>query len=111
MLRNEHNNKNVLVFSQWSRKTYAIFASLKRVVNIAHLNIDLCESALLKSSSDVPFFTLFDFREDELDNLNSEEIIENQNLIVNTIPVICNNIDVCQQSRIIINAIKSPYSV
>lgn len=31
-----------MVFSKWKRKSYAIFASLHRVVIIAHLSIDTC---------------------------------------------------------------------
>lgn len=31
-----------MVFSQWSRKSYAVFASLRMVVKIARLSMDIC---------------------------------------------------------------------
>ncbi len=37
-----------LVFKQWSRKSYAIFASLGKEVSIGHLDIEICDQALLK---------------------------------------------------------------
>ncbi len=42
-----------LVFSKWSRKNYAIFASLKRVVKIARLSVDICSSSLKKNASSI----------------------------------------------------------
>jgi hypothetical protein len=38
-----------VVFSQWSRKRYAVFASLKKQVKIGHLSVDLCNASLKKS--------------------------------------------------------------
>jgi hypothetical protein len=38
-----------VVFSQWCRKGYAIFASLKRQVKIGHLSVELCNASLKKS--------------------------------------------------------------
>lgn len=39
-----------IVFSCWSRKNYAIFASLKRIVKIAFLSVDICIKALAKNA-------------------------------------------------------------
>lgn len=47
----QNRNANVVVFSQWSRKAYAVFASLKKVIRIAGLSVDICQSSLLKSSA------------------------------------------------------------
>ena len=33
---------NAVVFSKWTRKSYAVFVSLHRVINIARLSIDIC---------------------------------------------------------------------
>lgn len=40
---------NKLVFSKWSRKSYAVFASLGRVVKIAQLKVDICNQAIKKN--------------------------------------------------------------
>ena len=42
--------RHLLSFSRWSRKGYAIFASLGKEVRIAGLAIHICEKALEKSS-------------------------------------------------------------
>jgi hypothetical protein len=44
-----HISKKQIVFSQWSRKRYAIFASLGKVVKIARVSVDICNKALKKS--------------------------------------------------------------
>ena len=44
-MKNQYNiAKSALVFSKWTRKSYAIFASLGKLVTIAHLSIDICKS-------------------------------------------------------------------
>lgn len=45
-----------LVFSQWSGKNYAVFASLGRVVNIAALTIDICVQSIKKTLSVIGSF-------------------------------------------------------
>ena len=42
MKRRSHISAECLIFSKWKRKNYAIFATLNRVVIIAHLSIDTC---------------------------------------------------------------------
>jgi len=48
--RKETNSKRI-VFSRWSRKNYAIFSSLKKVVNIGRLSVDICRTSLLKCTT------------------------------------------------------------
>ena len=43
--------KNVIVFSQWSRKSYAVFASLGKVIKIARVSGDISDKALIKNTS------------------------------------------------------------
>ena len=78
---------NQVVFSQWSRKSYAIFASLHRVVKIARLSIDVCNSALLKTISGIQFFMdyLMDIENQDVesDDLDAVELCNLQYLIVN----------------------------
>jgi hypothetical protein len=57
----KHIKNNRLVFSQWSGKGYAIFASLGRVVNIAALSVDISMQSLKKAISS--FIDGEDFRE------------------------------------------------
>ena len=46
-MRDLHNKaKKSLVFSKWTRKSYAVFASLGKLVTIGHLSIDICKSFL-----------------------------------------------------------------
>jgi hypothetical protein len=40
-----------LVFTQWSRKSYAIFASLGKEVQIGHLDEGVCEKAIDKNKT------------------------------------------------------------
>jgi hypothetical protein len=65
-----------IVFSQWSGKNYAVFASLGRVVKIAALSVDICIQAVKKSSSVInSFFDAEYFRESVLEEY-TEEITE-----------------------------------
>lgn len=43
----EYQNE-IMVFSKWTRKSYAIFSTLHRVVNIGRLSVDMCVTALCK---------------------------------------------------------------
>jgi hypothetical protein len=45
-----------LIFSQWSGKNYAVFASLGRVVNISSLTIDICVQSIKKTLSVIGSF-------------------------------------------------------
>ncbi len=46
----------IFVFSKWSRKEYAIFASLGKLIKIGVLKADICQKALLKSLYDLVHF-------------------------------------------------------
>ncbi len=48
-MQNNFTHKNhALLFRQWSRNNYAVFASLGKEVNIGHIDIDICDKALEK---------------------------------------------------------------
>lgn len=99
MLKSKQIRKEIIVFSQWSRKSYAVFASLKRVVNIAHLSIDLCKSALLKSSSVIQFIILTRLYENGIADLDSYESIENLIPVTDNLSVIFSSTDIYHQLR------------
>ncbi len=65
-IKNAYNKP--IIFSKWSGKKYAIFASLHRVVNIARISIDICKASLLKSNTLNSLINLF-----EKDNLEEED--------------------------------------
>lgn len=69
-----------LVFSKWSRKAYAVFISLKRVVNIAQLSVDICTVSLLKIKSLIlglllPESVSFDCKDEDDDGCVAEKIL------------------------------------
>jgi hypothetical protein len=43
--------KNTIVFSQWSRKSYAVFASLGKVIKIGRVSADISDKSLIKKTS------------------------------------------------------------
>ena len=47
-----------VVFSRWTRNSYALFTVLKKVVNIVRLSFDLCESSHSKKQSAIRLFNL-----------------------------------------------------
>ena len=53
MIKQTKISNKLAVFSKWSRKNYAIFASLTKVVKIARLSIDICDLSLKKALSTV----------------------------------------------------------
>ncbi len=65
---------NIFVFSKWSRKEYAIFASLGKLIKIGVLKADICQKALLKGIVDLGIFTKIKEDPDEDDRgLNIED--------------------------------------
>ncbi|PKP32864.1 MAG: hypothetical protein CVU00_11310 [Bacteroidetes bacterium HGW-Bacteroidetes-17] len=56
-LRLVHQQKSIsprtIVFSKWSRKKYAIFASLGKLIKIGVLKAEICQKALLKGHVDL----------------------------------------------------------
>lgn len=47
----KNKSKYNLVFSEWKRKDYAVFASLHKVIKIAHLSVDICIASLSGNKS------------------------------------------------------------
>ncbi len=47
---------NNIVFSKWTRKSYAVFASLHKVIIIAQLSVDICISLSGKNQSILRLF-------------------------------------------------------
>lgn len=43
--------KKVIVFSQWSRKSYAVFASLGKMIKIGQVSADISDRSLAKTTS------------------------------------------------------------
>jgi hypothetical protein len=58
---------SIIVFSKWSRKAYAVFASLGRLIKIGVLKADICQKALLKGLVNLGNIVKIeeDFEEDE----------------------------------------------
>lgn len=48
MNQGKYISPDIFVFSKWSRKEYAIFASLGKLIKIGVLKADICQKALLK---------------------------------------------------------------
>jgi hypothetical protein len=42
--------RKVIVFSQWSRKSYAVFASLGKLLKIGCVKVDYCDKAIRKTN-------------------------------------------------------------
>ena len=99
MLKNKQIKKDRIVFSQWSRKSYAVLASLKKVVNIARLSIDLCKSIQLKTSSVIPFIILTGLEEKGVADLDKNESVEIKMLVTDILSVICYNNNIYHQER------------
>jgi len=43
--------RKMIVFSQWSRKSYAVFASLGKIIKIAQVSADISDKSLTKTRS------------------------------------------------------------
>ena len=68
--------KKVVVFSQWSRKSYAIFASLGKVIKIAHISADIADRALNKSAQSLSLNRAFCFKRHLTDLLEELRLAE-----------------------------------
>ena len=51
MKHQSNKQRKVILFSRWSRKSYAVFASLHKVVNIMRLTVDICMSSFAKNKT------------------------------------------------------------
>ena len=74
-----------LVFSRWSRKSYAVFISLGKVVKIGRLAVDICRMAMLKSAVLINANNQFEFgcvdEDDDCDDGDLPEILMQQQLM------------------------------
>ncbi|GAF04456.1 hypothetical protein [Saccharicrinis fermentans] len=108
MLKSQQKKHNIVVFSRWSRKGYAVFSSLKQVVKIAHLSIDLCDLALLKSYAAFQLDSQFYLDDDEEVDLGGKEPLENPIYIAATLPVVTDSSDCYRDNRINNDVYKKP---
>jgi len=69
MNQQKYISPDIFVFSKWSRKEYAVFASLGKLIKIGVLKADICQKALLKKLVDLKKIANLseDFEEDESD--------------------------------------------
>ncbi len=68
---------STLTFSQWSRKGYAVFASLGKVVRIGRIAVDVCRVAMLKTSAIkecIPALLIAEINHDEDDTSRHEPL-------------------------------------
>lgn len=71
--------KQVLYFTHWCGKGYAIFAALGREVQIAGLALHICESALLKSAHKGIIINRAACREeDRQENIAEKIVLQNE---------------------------------
>lgn len=106
MLQDKQIFSNVVVFSQWSRKSYAAFASLNKVVSIGHLSIDICKSSLLKNATLIRLLNLFISDESDADEYDVNELLENSSLFLAEMPIISAKNDIYIQEKLISNNLR-----
>ena len=109
-MRSKQRSREVVVFSGWSRKAYAIFASLKKVVRIARLSIDICLMSLLKNPSVVQFMDIFNTEKDEPEELEIEQESDLL-LLAAVLPVVSKSDVLSSDNEDIKPLLESPYFV
>ncbi|MBI9065828.1 MAG: hypothetical protein JEZ09_00970 [Salinivirgaceae bacterium] len=72
MQQKNYISKKSLTFSKWSRKGYAVFASLGKVVKIGQLNVEICKQAIKKNTNLLIEFVLLE--KDKLNQKTDESI-------------------------------------
>lgn len=78
MNQQKYISTNIFVFSKWSRKAYAIFASLGKLIKIGVLKADICQKALLKGI--VELGKIAEFKEDVDEDENALDITDHDSL-------------------------------
>lgn len=101
-------HKNIIVFSQWSRKSYAVFASLRKLICIARLSIDLCSSSLFKVPAIVRLLSLLGISDVDDDTSISEQL-ENLLLSLEILPKISSNTDIYALNKFTNYNTRNPY--
>lgn len=94
-------HKKVIIFSQWSRKNYAVFASLKKIICIARLSIDLCSSSLFKVPASIRLLSFLDISDSEIDDISIGNQLDKLLLTVAILPIVSNNNDIYSQNILI----------
>ena len=83
MQKSKNIQKQILVFSKWSRKGFAVFASLGKVVKIGQLNVEICKQAIKKNINLLEAFFVIENEklktsaDDFVDLLFSELLLQN----------------------------------
>lgn len=96
-----------IVFSRWSRKGYAVYASLRKIVIVAQLSVDMCKAALQKNSSVIQLLSNFCIADINTEEFELNELDEAQQLQL--IPVTVSNNDPLKNKSI--KKIDNPYFV
>lgn len=79
MNQGKYISPDIFVFSKWSRKDYAIFASLGKLIKIGVLKADISQKALLKGLVELKKIALIteSFDEDETDlNITDHDFLQ-----------------------------------
>lgn len=100
MYQKKQKYTDIVIFSQWSRKSYAVFASLKKVVRIACLSIDICQSSLMKVPAIVRLFLILGESDIENEDAYINDEIDNLLLTQVVIPVISTSSDIYSQNKL-----------
>jgi len=109
MYQTKQVQTDIIIFSQWSRKSYAVFASLKKTVRIACLSIDICQSALLKVPAVICLLTLLGISDIENDETDISEQLDDLLLSLVVIPTLSHNKDIYSQNKLINYNTENPY--
>ncbi len=107
MLQYSKANTNILVFSKWSRKSYAIFASLHKVVIIAQLSVDICRTSLLKNRAVISLLNWVVNKGEKINDRVPDDLQETQQNLVLLLAVAINN-EITHEQGLNINNNKKP---
>ncbi len=90
------NTVKSIRFRQWSRKNYAVFAGLNKVISIGRVKASICDMALLKTNSLLVTSTVFS--DNLLKNCDEEdeaEILLFENLLQTDLQFFAVDVPVC----------------
>ena len=77
------HNRKILHFSRWSRKTYAVFLSLNKVIKISNLKTEVAQCFIQKNKSFTEVQTFLSFNKNEPYKVFPDIIaLLNQNILV-----------------------------
>lgn len=101
MYQTKQKHIDTVVFSKWSRKSYAVFASLKKVVRIACLSIDICQSSLMKVPAAVRLLSMLGISDIENEDTDINEEFDSLLLSLAVMPAIRTNNDIYIKNKLI----------